>query len=237
MGFIKGSKVVRIPLTTVKEQERESIGGFTETRKMPWISWSTPAVRCQVGSRLRDVPGSTCSGCYARKGNYMYPNVQSSLERRFQALENLAQWQADMIIALLERAARWEGEGRPAFRWHDSGDIQSAAHLASICAVARATPGIDHWLPTREFGYVAEYFSAGGKRPKNLTIRLSAHMIDGTAPLALARKYRLAVSTVHTAENNYPAAAICPAYRQGGECGECRNCWNNKVAHVSYPKH
>ena len=156
------------------------------------------------------------------------------------ALENLAQWQADMVTALLERAARWEGEGRPAFRWHDSGDIQSAAHLAAICAVARATPGIDHWLPTREFGYTAEYFSAGGKRPKNLTIRLSAHMIDGTAPIALARKYRLTVSTVHTAENNYPAASICPAYRQGGECGECgecRNCWNNKVAHVSYPKH
>jgi hypothetical protein len=33
---------------------------------MPWLSWSIPADRCRVGSRLWDVPGSVCHGCYAR---------------------------------------------------------------------------------------------------------------------------------------------------------------------------
>jgi hypothetical protein len=36
------------------------------------------------------------------------------------------------------------------FRWHDSGDVQDLKHLAKIFKVARLTPNIKHWLPTRE---------------------------------------------------------------------------------------
>jgi hypothetical protein len=63
------------------------------------------------------------------------------------------------------------------FRWHDSGDIQSLKHLAKIFKVARLTPDVNHWLPTRE-AWVKPYV---GRAPKNLVIRFSMPMVDQPA--------------------------------------------------------
>jgi hypothetical protein len=29
----------------------------------------------------------------------------------------------------------------------------------------------------------------------------------------------------------------CPAYKQDGECKDCRSCWSRKVKQVSYKEH
>jgi hypothetical protein len=213
---------------------------------MPWLSWSTPAERCKTGSRLREVPGSVCEGCYARKGNYSWPNVRAAMERRFARLADLRGWSAGMARALTERASRFvptASDPWPAFRWHDSGDLQSADHLRAVCEVAALTQRVTladgsaadvrHWLPTREYGFVREYLASGGEVPRNLAVRLSAHRKDGPPPSG----YGLPVSTVHTRPGVYPEAAACPAYDQGGRCLSCRSCWDQRVEHVSYPAH
>jgi hypothetical protein len=117
-------------------------------------------------------------------------------------------------------------------RWHDSGDLQSVAHLEKICAVAVATPHIKHWLPTRELAIVKAFQKAGGIVPANLVIRVSATMVDGPATTAWPT-----TSRVHTGKRAPAGSRGCVAPKQDGKCGDCRACWNPKVKSVSYHLH
>ena len=122
----------------------DRVGGLSAPSKMPEWSTSTPAAMCNVGTRLRDVPDSTCAGCYAfERGNYRFQPVQDALMRRYDALES-STWVDDMTILILALV-------KESFRWHDSGDIKNLAHLQNIVQVALNTPNIQHWLPTREY--------------------------------------------------------------------------------------
>lgn len=199
----------------------DNVGGLSAPSKMPCYSTSTPARECVTGGKLREVKGSTCFGCYAYKGNYNRPNVKTSLAKRFDALDN-ANW-VDSMSTLIREA------GNPFFRWHDSGDIQSIDHLRKIVRVANLTPTVSHWLPTREYAIVKEYLASDGNFPENLTVRLSAHMVDGTAPNIGG----LPTSTVSSDK----AKATCIAYAQGGKCVDCRACWDKSTLNVCYPKH
>lgn len=203
------------------------VGGLSAPSKMPCYGYSTPADACATGSRLRAVKGSTCSGCYAMKGNYRFPKIQAALGRRLESIAHPG-W-VPAMVELIDAA------GAPFFRWHDSGDVQSVDHLASIVAVAESTPGVSHWLPTRETAIVRDFLRAGGEIPSNLVVRISAHMVDGfprSAPLGLP------YSTVHSTEDVLPAgAAVCGAAKRDGTCGDCRACWSPHVQHVSYHRH
>ena len=108
------------------------------------------------------------------------------------------------------------------FRWHDSGDIQSLKHLAKIFAVARLTPDVNHWLPTRE-AWVKPYV---GRAPKNLVIRFSMPMVDQEAAASWSH-----TSTVVT------TGRTCPAPDQDNKCMSCRACWDPNVKNVAYGKH
>lgn len=198
--------------------------GLSAPSKMPGGAYSLPAAECPTGSKLRSVKGSVCEGCYALRGNYRFNNVQSTLYRRLDAIDDPA-W-PDAMVALIK------ANGDTFFRWHDSGDLQSVQHLERIVQICNATPDVKHWLPTREYGIVRAFRAAGGVFPRNLAVRLSAHMIDGPAP-----NEGLPVSTVHTQADVYPDAHHCPAREQGNKCRECRACWDHSVPHVSYPKH
>ena len=108
------------------------------------------------------------------------------------------------------------------FRWHDSGDVQDEEHLMKIFAVCKATPTVNHWIPTRE-AWVKKFLPI---KPDNLVIRFSATMIDQEAPESWPN-----TSTVVTAE------ATCPAPKQDNECKDCRACWNAEVKNVAYGQH
>jgi hypothetical protein len=114
------------------------------------------------------------------------------------------------------------------FRWFDSGDIQSHSHLYNICEVARHTAEIHHWLPTQEHELVREFDE---EIPDNLTIRLSAHMLDEGAPSGWPH-----TSTVFT-KRPPVGSHVCPASDQGNYCGACRSCWGRNVPQVSYHWH
>jgi hypothetical protein len=168
------------------------------------------------------------------------------MERRYGLLADLQDWTEDMVSCLVARAARFtprHDDPWPAFRWHDSGDLQSVGHLEAICDIAERTQDvaladgtvhdIRYWLPTREYGYVKEVLEKRPVFPRNLCVRLSAHMIDGPVPASVG----LPVSSVHTRPDVYPESLSCPAYARGGGCGDCRACWDADVPHVSYPGH
>lgn len=200
------------------------IGGLSLPSKMPCHSFSIPAVECRVGSALNRVAGSVCAGCYARKGNYRFRNVREAMERRFSALAH-PQWVEIMAAAV--NALEGGPKGSGFFRWHDSGDIQDAVHLSRIAAVCRLTPNIRHWLPTKEYGIIRKW-TRENSVPANLTIRISAPMVDQPAPTIGA----LPVSRVTTDK----AQATCLAYTRGNVCGDCRLCWSAEQT-VVYPAH
>ena len=183
----------------------EIIGNFSAPSKMPCQSWSIPAKRCKTGMKLRDVVGSICSKCYALKGRYPFPNVQAALERRFQSLFNPL-W-VDAMVAAIQLS-----ESSGFFRWHDSGDVQDVAHLEKIASVAKRLPNIQFWLPTREYGFVAEFLKKHGSFPSNLTVRLSALMLDGAPPVGIAKRFGLTTSGVSK------EGFTCPSSTQGGKC-------------------
>jgi hypothetical protein len=199
------------------------VAGLSEPSKMPCYGYSTPARLCKTGSVLRNVPNSTCSKCYAfMRGRYGLTDVQDCLERRFESIDKPL-WTPCMV-----RLIRHYSEEE--FRWNDSGDVHSPEHLDKILDVCAWTPTTSHWLPSREYGIFSTVLSRR-PAPANVTIRLSAHMIDGPAPVELARRLGAVTSTVAT------KGWDCPASTQGNQCGDCRKCWDQTVENVSYPLH
>ena len=124
----------------LKKEAKEITGGLSAPSKMPGPAYNLPATECITGSKLVKVPGSVCAGCYALKGRYRFRNVQEALQRRLQALKD-PRW-VDAMVTLIT-GEKW-------FRWHDSGDLQSAWHLKRIFEVCNKTPETSHWLPTQE---------------------------------------------------------------------------------------
>jgi Gene product 88 len=211
-------------------------GSLGYPSKMPGTSYGISAKACITGSKLAAIPGSVCHGCYALKGNYLYPSIQVAHDNRLNGISNPL-WTAAMVDLLLtthKRGTNARGQkiAKGWHRWHDSGDLQSIEHLTKICAVAALTPKIRHWLPTRELGIVAKYKAQGGTVPANLVVRVSATMIDGPATKAWPT-----TSGVHDKRRPGKRTHVCPAPEQDGKCGPCRACWNPKVKHVSYHKH
>jgi len=192
-------------------------GGLSKPSKMPGPAYNLPAAACLTGAKLVKVQGSTCSGCYALKGRYRFGNVQKALNRRLKSLED-PRWVAGMITLI---------QGRPVFRWHDSGDIQSAQHLKNIFEICKATAETSHWLPTREAQFLK--FLDPEVVPKNLKIVFSDHMNDQAHGVTFW-PYTSGVTTKR-------GAATCPAPQQGNSCQSCRKCWDRSVKRVIYGKH
>lgn len=204
-------------ITTLKQAEQIA-GSLGKPSKMPGYAYGIPAKHCPFGAVLAKLPGTVCSDCYALKGRYVFPNVQRAQEYRFNSLKN-PEWVSALTFMIQKHKCDY-------FRWHDSGDIQGLWHLEKIVEVAKACPTTHFWLPTRETRVVKQYLSANKAFPPNLTVRVSGAMIDGKALESFPN-----TSTVTT------GAASCPAYKQGGICGDCRACWNPAVRNVSYHRH
>ena len=202
---------------------------LTYTTKMPCPSFALPAGKeCPTGSKLLDVIGSVCRSCYARKGYYTYPAAKllrrTNLHETKQALRSASArqyWVKTLAGMILQEKAEW-------FRWHDSGDLLAAEHLLMIMEVCDQTPGVKHWLPTREYAFVAKALKARAC-PKNLNIRLSSHMVGKTLDS------RLPTSSVGSGFGRKCPATYDPKHE--GSCGDCRACWSKTVRNVDYKRH
>lgn len=221
-----------------KRESIEVAGPLGYPSKMPGTSYGISAKKCITGGKLAKIEGSVCHDCYALKANYFYPSVEQAHETRMAGLSNPL-W-VDAMVRMLVHVHEVTGRGRNGpikrgwHRWHDSGDLQSVNHLEKICEVARRTPKIKHWLPTRELATVKAFVKSGGIVPGNLVIRVSATMVDGDPTQAWP--------TTSGVYDKSPAVGHdCPANRRKGEmkgkCGPCRACWNPEVKRVDYPLH
>jgi hypothetical protein len=139
------------------------------------------------------------------------------MQRRYDSMVDLELW-AVRMVRLLD--AKSKGQARH-FRWHDSGDLQSRAHLDAIVWIAKCLPHIQFWLPTKEYRMVTDV-----EFPINLTVRLSAPLIGE----ALGG---WAVTSSVGAHEGF----TCPASTQGNACGDCRACWDISVSNIDYPLH
>jgi hypothetical protein len=195
------------------KEAKKITGGLSAPGKMPEGSYNLPASACQTGAKLRKIPGTPCHGCYAFKFRYNFKPVKKALQRRLASLTH-PQW-VEAMTTLVKKKKH--------FRWHDSGDIQSVAHLKKIYEVCNNTPGTMHWLPTQERKYLP---LEGSTYPDNLVIRLSNSKNNSKPGKAWTHW-----STV------VDSGGDCPASKQGNECKSCRRCWSRDVKHVTYPKH
>lgn len=209
------------PLITTKKQAEAICGKLSYPSKMPGPAYSIPNAACHTGGKLRKVKGSVCEKCYAGRNNYLWPAVQQSMTTRLISLAH-PQW-VDAIVFLISDSKCGH------FRWHDSGDLQSPAHLEQICEVARRLPDVGFYLPTKEKALVKRYLRSK-EFPKNLVVRVSAAMIDGEIPDGVPNASVVVRSTK-------PESNVCPAKLQDNKCGECRACWDPKVHVVYYPYH
>lgn len=232
-----------------------TIGGLSHPAKMPCASWSTPASRCIRGSKLRERVGSVCADCYACKGCYQFRSTVSAMARRMAILDHaLASPVAAVAFVnafgrVLRRAESMTRKRiakglKPAknadgrfFRFHDSGDLQSELHFSLVCAIAEQCPGVAFWLPTREGEMIASAVRSGVQIPRNLTVRISADMVD-TAGAIDCSEPTVRASRVHSVKGRAaPDSVECRAFTREGACGPCRACWRPEIAATSYPIH
>jgi len=190
------------------------VGGLSKPSKMPGWSIGIPAKECNTGSKLVNVKGSVCEGCYALKGCYVFAVVQKAQYKRLEAIQH-----PDWVQAM---ATLINSKKPDVFRWHDSGDVQDVQHLEKIFEVCRLTPNKRHWMPTRE-AWIKDHMH---KAPANLVVRFSSPMVD-QGPV----KSWPNTSTVST------KSRTCPAPDNNNECGSCRACWDPLVKNIEYGKH
>ena len=201
--------------------------GLSNTSKMPSFSFNLSALDCKTGSKLVNVKGSVCDGCYALKGNYHRYKLPVKMQPKTAKISN-ARWVEAMTYLINNQGNK---KDKAYFRWHDSGDIQSLEHLRKIVLVCEQTPDVQHWIPTREYKIVKMYLDIHGKFPANLTVRLSAHMVDEKAPDIA----NLPTSTVN--KDKPTIGAQCESYKQENQCLDCRLCWDKSNANISYKYH
>jgi hypothetical protein len=208
----------------------EIVGGLSRPSKMPGFAYSIPAEKCKIGSKLRKVKNSVCEKCYALKGRYAFPKVKNALQRRLESISD-PRW-VDAMAFLVNFYGK---KGHDVFRWHDSGDLQSVEHLRKIFAVCEKTPGVKHWLPTREWAIVRE----AGEAPRNLNIRLSAYMVGSViGPETMALHGSTSSAVMEKSKAIEAQFHVCHATTTDvHECGSCRACWLRSVPVVVYAKH
>ena len=190
------------------------VGGLSKPSKMPGWAIGIPAAECKTGNKLKLIPNSVCSGCYAEKGCYVFKVVQEAQYKRLEAIQH-----PDWVLAM---ATLINSKKPDVFRWHDSGDVQDLDHLEKIFKVCELTPSKRHWMPTRE-AWIKDHMH---KAPANLVVRFSSPMID-QGPV----KSWPNTSTVST------KSRTCPAPDNNNECGDCRACWDPLVKNIEYGKH
>ena len=205
-------------------------GGLSNPGKMPGPAFNTPAARCNVGSSLRAVENSVCSHCYACSGRYQFNNVQTALERRYQALMHEPRWVEAMIYLLVKK------KHTEHFRWFDSGDIPNLTALLKIVSVVKQTPDTQHWLPTREIGVLGEYIGLGHTVPENMVFRVSMNFIGQEARLPKNLQNVPGIETsVFGGEED--GTFVCPSLQQNNTCGDCRHCWERSGLPTNYIQH
>jgi len=189
-------------------------------------SWSLEAVTTCPGAHGPDGQlVEVCAGCYARGGNYRFPNVRRVRDHNREDWKR-DDWVDDMVAAL---------DDHRYIRWFDSGDIyhwQLAVKIYQVCA---RTPWCKHWIPTRS--HKIPHLNVAIRMLEtlpNVAVRRSADNVDEHNPQVHG------AIVVSSPEATPDGVHLCPASSQpehNGKCNGCRACWDKSVNTVAYLAH
>jgi len=191
---------------------------ISKTSKLDGInSWSLEAGATCPGANN----ASVCNGCYAKQGNYRYPNVKAP---RF---ENKKDWKRTDWVDDMAKAL----DNQRYFRWFDSGDMYKPELARKILEVCKRTPWVNHWIPTQSWDIPSfdAVFAELHDLP-NVALRASAKHVD--APV----DYKLS-SVVLSGHKSIDGVKVCGAYQHDGKCNGCRACWDKSIQTIGYPAH
>ena len=182
------------------------------------LSINLPAsVTCRADAPCR-------KGCYAMKGNWLFPNVRASLQENLDAYLNNPKLYFESI-ATQTALARF-------VRWHSSGDIVDTQYFEGMCKVARKNKETHYLCFTKKYEIINEYLASGKRVPKNLSIVLSAW-----SDWLPENPYKLPTTYVYgkNFENDLIPKDSFPC---GGRCETCQACWGLKRGqNVYFIKH
>lgn len=174
-----------------------------------------PSINLPAGLTCRaDAPCQ--KGCYAKKGNFSYNNVKTSLQNNLDIFNNSPNDYFKQIISELNN----EDITYKFFRWHSSGDIINYEYLKGIIKVAEACPQTKFLCFTKKFNLVNMYLEFK-QLPENLRIVFSAWDKD----FKVDNPHNLPVTYVNF--KNSEKNADIPEYAIPcvGKCYECKACW------------
>ena len=171
-----------------------------------------PSINLPAGKTCR--PDAPCfKDCYAKKGRWLFKNVQKSLAENLEAYKQDPDGYFDEI-ATKTRLARY-------VRWHSSGDIVDDAYLTGMCKVARKNPNTDYLAFTKKFDIVNAYVDVGHRIPRNLHIVFSGW--DNLFPVDNPHNFPTTwVFFKETVRNSRIPETAIPCK---GKCYECLACW------------
>ena len=199
-------------------------GTPSNTSKMPGKSIGLSAFSCKTGAKLAQIPGSVCSKCYALKGFYRMPSVAKANDKREAGLSN-PQWIEAMVVIINHSASF----AVPEWRWFDSGDIQSMDHLMMIVEVAKRTPMIKHWAPTKIDQAPVKGRANTSTVSSSVDVKYAGHRCEA---------YRTDKSgTIVSHEEHHAMDRKERKTRDFGHCGSCRKCWSADIDNVDYLQH
>ena len=188
------------------------------------LSWSLQAIETCPGSlSASGVLVDACSGCYATTGCYNFKGTKAV------RADNKAAWQEAGWVQTMTTALRKQRF----FRWFDSGDMYSLSLARKMLEVMKATPQVQHWLPTRmhKFPKFSAIIAEMQALP-NVMVRPSSDAVDGTYTKGVHG------STILPAGMPVPAGVVaCTAPDNGGKCNGCRACYSKDVPVVAYIAH
>jgi hypothetical protein len=123
-----------------------------------------------TGKRTCPFAGECAKFCYAKKGAYVWSNVQPAFVRRYKATK-----QSDFVDVMVREISRRKVDF---LRVHDSGDYYSPAYIDKWVTIATELPDVNFYSYTKSIP-----LWQGRKRPENLDIIYSEgstvdHLID-----------------------------------------------------------
>lgn len=168
-------------------------------------------------------------GCYARRGNFSYQNVKTSLDSNLEVYKESPDLFFERIHLQLEMIPyRF-------FRWHSSGEIVDERYLEGMFWLARKHKGTQFLCFTKKYELVNEYLN-NHRKPKNLVL-----VFSNWGDWICENPHNLPTAWVEfgtESDSLIPENAnVC-----GGNCGTCVNtsehCWRmQKGEAVKFHRH
>ena len=157
------------------------------------------------------------SGCYAKKGNWIYKNVQESLKQNLKEfLTDPDKFFNDIINWINNDDVTYKF-----FRWFSSGDIVNYKFLKGMVRVAYSCPQTKFLCFTKKFNLVNCYLEFGDL-PENLRVVFSGWDKD----FKVDNPFNLPITYINFKDKSKNAKIDEYAIPCTGSCRTCKACWS-----------